>query len=180
MSSISQNTYVYPWFYNNGQRVWISAVESKRNLKTGALVLWPLLDDDPSRAQKYLYSYALVMKRRFSEELPSQYDVHFSLTATGEEVARGEINSSPDRDSRVIMSYKGLLVHPGNGNKFWWVKFPGTTIESIKAETPEEAVEKTIERNLFQYAEKAPAEAVPEPEVKKVPAGPRVRPGSFR
>jgi len=79
------------------------------------------------------------------------------------------------------MQYKGLLVRPYNP-RGWCVhlKRDGAQLESVRGETVEEAADKVIERNLFQYAEK-----FEQPEPEAVPPAPkksfngRIRPGSL-
>jgi hypothetical protein len=177
---ISASTSVFPFFIHpeTSQRVWVASLESKRDTRTGRLILWPNLDDDPAAAQKFRYDYALVMQRRFREELPPQYDVHFSLEPNGQEVDRA-VNSSPDQAGRTPTPFKGLLVRPYNP-RGWCVRLvrDGAQLESVKGETVEETAGKVIERNLFQYAEKAPAPPSPEPP-KTQQAPYRKRPGSI-
>jgi hypothetical protein len=110
------------------------------------------------------------MKRRFDSEGvmdPTIYETKFTLSRgrDSEEIATGHTASAPDAKGREVTACRGLLVRPGYGNEFWWVKMPGTAIESIKGLTPEDAVEKVLERNLYQAAEKAPA---PEPEPEQI------------
>src|SRR5260370_32371631 len=111
--SVSASTFVFPFFFHpqTRQRIWIASLESKRDTRTGRLVLWPNLDDDPAVAQKFRYDYALVMQRRFREELPPQYDVHFAfLDPNGEEVERAVNSSSATQGDRVATTYRGLII----------------------------------------------------------------------
>jgi hypothetical protein len=179
--SVNAATFVFPFFFHpqTKQRVWIASLESKRDARTGRLVLWPNLDDDPALAQKFRYDYALVMQRRFREELPPQYDVHFAfLEPNGQEVERA-VGSSPDKNGRTATPFKGVLVVPGNGNSFWYVRYPGTAIESTKGDSVEDAYNKCVERGLLQHAEKAPEPPTPPPT--QAQQGPihRIRPGSL-
>ncbi len=177
--SISAATFVFPFFFHpqTKQRVWIASLESKRDTRTGRLYLWPNLDDDPTVAQKFRYDYALVMQRRFRDELPPQYDVHFALEPNGQEVDRA-VNSSPDQAGRTPTPFKGVLVVPGNGNQFWFVRYPGTAIESTRGDSVEDAYNKCVERGLLQHAEKAPEEP-PTPPPTAAQHAPRIRPGSL-
>jgi hypothetical protein len=177
---ISASTSVFPFFFHpqTKQRVWIASLESKRDTRTGRLYLWPNLDDDPATAQKFRYDYALVMQRRFREELPPQYDVHFSLEPNGQEVDRA-VNSSPVQAGRTATPFKGVLVVPGNGNPHWFVRYPGTAIESTRGDSVEDAYSKCVERGLLQHAERAPEEP-PAPPLTAAQRGiPRIRPGSL-
>lgn len=189
MSAISGRTNVYLWSYHpphSGQRVWVAGTETILN-KLGEKVLKPLLDDDPHIAQSFRYDIGIILKRRLESEgciSPLLYSFHFSLSPTGEEVAAGNVTSAPTEDNREIMHYRGLLVRPGrdvNLGRCWYVKFPGTTIESVRGDSPEDAVNKTFERNLQDKAEKY--EVPPEPVVPPATNnynGHRVRPGSLR
>jgi hypothetical protein len=164
--------------------VWVAGIDTVQN-RLGEKILKPVLDNDPHAAQSFRYDIAIIAKRRFEFEgcIDSfLYSFHCSLTATGEEVASGNTTSAPQADGRVIMQYRGLLVHPGYGNAFWWVKFPGTAIESVKGNTPEDAVNRVFERNLQDKAEKCAAQPEPEavPSASRKPFEGRVRPGSLR
>jgi hypothetical protein len=178
--SVNAATFVFPFFFHpqTKQRVWIASLESKRDAGTGRLVLWPNLDDDPALAQKFRYDYALVMQRRFRDELPPQYDVHFAfLEPNGQEVER-VVNSSSNQASRTTTPFKGVLVVPGNGNPHWFVRYPGTAIESTRGDSVEDAYSKCVERGLLQYAERAPKEPTPPTPTQQGPVH-RIRPGSL-
>jgi hypothetical protein len=187
MSNISERTNVYLWTYHpphSGQRAWVAETNLVRN-NLGNLILKPELDTDPKCAMSFRYSVGVIAKRRFETEgyiNPTNYDFHFSLTATGEEIATGNVTSAPIADGRTIMYYRGLIARPGvdvNHGRVWYVRFPGQAIEGIRGDSAEDAVNKTYERNLQHLAEAAPP---PEPEV--VPPAPtksyegRLRPGS--
>jgi hypothetical protein len=185
---IGPSTTVYAWICNppnSGERVWLAAHETVRN-QLGELVIKPEFDDDPREAKPMAYSTALILKRRLESEGvigKGLYDVHFSLHPTGDEVGAGHTTAAPTDDNRVVMQYRGLLVRPGidvKHGRVWYVKFPGTAIESIRGATIEEAVDKCYERNLQDKAEQAPAPppAPPEQPAKKTFEG-RIRPGYF-
>jgi hypothetical protein len=188
MSNIGPSTTVYIFFHDpRYDRVWLASYEIVRN-RLGDLIMKPELDADPRCAMSCRYEMAIIIKRRLETEgylNPSIYEAHFSLTPTGDEVAAGNNTSAPDKDGRVIMQYRGLLVRPGhdvNHGRCWFVKFPGQGIESIRGNSPEEAVDKVFERNLQDKAEKYDA---PPPEPQAPPAqnphnGYRLRPGSLR
>lgn len=190
MSYISSNTSVFIWIHhppNSGQRAWLGAYTTPRN-QLGEIFLKPEFFDDPREAKSFKYEFALIVKRRLENEgymNPNFYAFHFSLNPTGEEVAGGSTTSAPDKDGRVVMQYRGLLVQPGrdvNIGPCWFVKFPGQAIESVRGTTPEVAVDKTYERNLQHLAEQAPPPE-PEPEAPSAPTTPfegRLRPGSIR
>jgi len=184
MSYINADTPVFVWFHDPRYgRIWLAGAENVRN-NLGTLILKPLLTDDPHEAVSYPYQLALVMKRRFDTERylnPSLYETKFSLTAgnSSEEIAGGSTPSSTS-DSRVITPCKGLLVRPYNP-RGWCVHLvrDGAQLESVKGETVEETADKVIERNLFQYAEKAPAPPPPEPPRTQQAPSYRRRPGSI-
>jgi len=178
--SISAAMFVFPFFIHpqTSQRVWISSLESKRDTRTGRLILWPNLDDDPTVAQKFRYDYALVMQRRFREELPPQYDVRFAVGHPNGEEAERVINNSTISGDRTPQHYRGLVIRPFNPTG-WCCKLRDDSgeRESVRGETPEEVGDKVIERGLFEIAEKAPA---PPPEPPKTQQAPyRKRPGSI-
>jgi len=179
--SVSSSTFVFPFFFHpqTKQRVWIASLESKRDTRTGRLYLWPHLDDDPVVAQKFRYDYALVMQRRFREELPPQYDVHFSLEPNGQEVDRA-INNSTSSGDWIPQHYRGLVIRPFNPTG-WCCKLRDDSgeRESVRGETPEEVGDKVIERGLFEIAEKTPAPPPPEPPKTQQAPPYRKRPGSI-
>jgi hypothetical protein len=187
MSSIGAATNVYIFFHDpRFGRIWVSDTETVRN-NLGNLVLVPQLDNEARNAKSWRYDLALIAARRFNNEghlNPAIYQACFTLSPSdsAEEIASGPTTSAPQADGRVIMQYKGLLVRPFIP-KGWCVhlKRDGTQLESVRGETVEEAVDKVIERNLFQYAEKfeQPAPEVVAPAPKKSYNG-RMRPGSIR
>jgi len=84
----------------------------------------------------------------------------------------------------VEMNYRGLRAVPGfdarNQTPCWFVRFPNTSIESLKAPTVEEVVDHVYERpDLLPHAERAPVQDAETEEPRK-PAGPRIRPGDLR
>ena len=188
---IGPSTTVYCWIYNppySGQRIWLAAHQTVRN-NFGDLVIKPEFDDDPREAMSMPYSSALIVKRRLESEgiiNPGLYSIHFSLNPTGDPVAEGHTTAAPTEDQRVVMAYKGILVRPGvdvNRGRCWYVRFPQTTIESVKADTIEAAVDMVYERGLQDKAEQAPPPPAPEDSgvpQNKYGAGVRIRPGELR
>jgi hypothetical protein len=183
MSSIGPKTNVFIFFNDYRGRIWLGGAHNFRN-KRYELVLKPELFSEPSEARGFPYELAVVMKRRFDSEGVmdrSIYETKFTLApgTDTEEIATGQAKSAPDAKGREVTECRGLLVRPGYGNEFWWIKFPGTARESIKGVTPEDAAEKVFERNLYQFAEKAPAPPPPpEPET-VVQNVTRIRPGDL-
>jgi hypothetical protein len=154
------------------------------------LVLVPDLDDEARHAKAFRYDLAVIAARRLNSEgvlNPNIYQAGFTLVPSdsAEEIASGATTSAPDRDGRVIMQYRGLLVRPGQDVKTgpcWYVKFPGQQVESVRGDSPESAVDKVFERNLQHLAEQY--EMPPEPQVPPAQPtnsdGARLRPGSLR
>jgi hypothetical protein len=187
MSSIGAATNVYIFFHDpRFGRIWVSDTEMVRN-NLGNLVLIPRLDNDARNAKSWRYDLALIAARRFNTEgvlNSSIYQACFTLSPSdsAEEIASGSVTSAPDKDNRVVMHYKGIQVRPYNP-RGWCVHLvrDGAQLESVRGETVEEAANKVIERNLFQYAEKyeQPAPEVAALAPKKSFNG-RVRPGSLR
>jgi hypothetical protein len=185
---IAATTCVYVWLINTntGQRNWITSVDLKTN-GLGQKVLVPLFDDDQHFAAKFEFQYALIMRRRLNAEgvaNPAINRFFFSLSPSGEEVASEDVaGSSITKDGRVPMGYRGLLAVPGFDTRTqqscWYIKFPHSTIESVRGSTPEEAINKAYERGpeALKYAERAAPEAPPEEPKKEVYAGPMLRPG---
>ena len=170
---------------NSNQRAWIASHETVRN-KLGELAIKPQLDDDPRNAKGMSYQAALILKRRLESEnmISNLYQVRFSLHPTGDAVDDGNTTSAPLEDNRVVMQYRGILVRPGvsvNHGRVWYVKFPGTSIESVRGNTPEEAVNTVYERGLESKAEQAPPPPpAPEPPAPTNNYGARVRPGDLK
>lgn len=189
MSNISPTTSVYIFFTDPRYgRVWVANTKLLRN-KYGDLVLVPELDNEARFAKSFPYESAVIAARRFNTEHvlnPDIYQARFTLVASNsaEEIAFGPTTSAPDKDGRVIMHYRGLLVRPGydvNTGRCWYVKFPNQTVESVRGDSPEAAVDKVFERNLQNLAEKyTPTEPpVPPAATTNSYESARVRPGSL-
>lgn len=187
---IGPNTTVYPWVFHppySGQRAWLAGYETVRSA-LGELVIQPALVNDPAEAKSYPYQAALILKRRLESEnaISSLYTVHFSLHPTGDMVAEGHTTAAPTEDNRVVMSYRGILVRPGvdvNRGRCWFVRFPQTQIESVKADSVESAVAIVFERGLQDKAEKTPEARPAPPEPAVAPTknyGVRIRPGDLK
>jgi hypothetical protein len=186
MSDIAATTPVFIWFRDleTGKRLWVADTESVRN-KRNELVFKAVLDNEDRFAKSFQFQFALVIKRRLESEglLNQAYQICFSLSADGDPIALRENTRSSGDDKRVPMNYRGLLAVPGFNTRdqtpCWYVRFPNQSIESVRGNTPEEAVDNAYERNLQDKAEK---EIVAEPaEIKpQKPAGPRIRPGSLK
>jgi hypothetical protein len=183
--NISSTTKVYVFFFHpqSGARIWVTGVENKFDKQQNRLVLFPKMVDSPSDGvPSFSYEYAIRMRDRFREELPAQYDAHFSLDPTGPEVGVSA-GSASGGDNRVPMAYRNLIATPGydvNEGRVWFCKFPGTAIQSIRGSSPEQCIDRCYEMNLQAQAQQAPPP--PAPEVKqevKIP-GPRQRPGDLR
>ena len=106
---------------------------------------------------------------------------------TGGEVVDDKplVAQTEDYTKRVEMNYRGLRAVPGfdtrNQTPCWFVRFPKTSIESIRGATVEEAVDKAYDRpDLLPHAERAEQVAETETEESRKPAGPRIRPGDLR
>jgi hypothetical protein len=193
MSNIGPNTNVYIFFHDPRHgRIWVQDTELILNQR-GEKVLKPLLDDDPRYAKSWRYDIAVIAARRFKSEgvlNPHLYQACFTLSPSNsaEEIASASTTSAPDKDDRVVMQYKGVLVRPYIPRGWCVHLFDGPRqLESVKGETVEEAVDKVIERNQLQFAEKY-TQPEPEPVAPSAPASPtakhyeghRVRPGSLK
>jgi hypothetical protein len=188
MSHIGPSTNVYIFFHDSRYgRIWVSGTELIKS-KFGEWVLVPTLDDEARNAKSWRYDLAVIAARRFNTEgylNPSVYQACFTLSPSNsaEEIASATTTSAPSEDNRVIMQYRGLLVRPGTDVKYgrcWFVKFPGQQIESVRGDSPEDAVEKVYERNLQDKAEKfdaPPPEPIAPPATSKGEG--RTRPGGL-
>jgi hypothetical protein len=172
---ISASTRVHLVAFSQNGKCWMSKVATGRN-KRGDLILIPTWDDDPSQSQSVPFEHALIFQRRLKEE--SNVTVRFALSAGESADLIEEREADVSRVGRTPTPFKGVLVVPGNGNSFWYVRYPGTAIESTKGDSVEDAYNKCVERGLLQYAEKAPAPPPPEPP-KTQQAPYRKRPGSI-
>jgi len=172
-------------------RLWVAGTETRRN-RLGNLFIEPILNTEARNAKAWKYELALIATRRFATEgfVPPGYSAGITLMASDSSPAITGLESIPTtrEDKRVPMHYKGLLAAPGHnvreGIECWYVRFPGQSIESIRGNSPEEAVDRVFERNLQNLAEKydAPPPALPEqpaPQKKNTYQG-RLRPGAFR
>jgi hypothetical protein len=181
---LSPNTHVFVVAFNNGTQHWLVKNDTKRDERTGHIVLWPHWGK-PEEAKSMAFEFAQVFRRRMLEE--HMQETHFALSAGSSEFVE-EPNSSAaqGQDTRQVMQYKGLLVSPGydskSGERCWYVKtFDGPMqLESVRGATPEEAVDRTYERNLQHKAQQAPPPPQAAAQQPAAPAGPRIRPGSLR
>lgn len=184
--ALSRDTKVFVVvFDDNGNPHWLVRPDTKRDDRSGRIILWPVWGK-PQEAKSLSLEYADVLRRRYKEE--HGRPTHFTLQAGSTEyVEEPNSTNAAGEDTRQMMQYRGLLVHPGidtkTGTRCWFVKTHDgpMQLESVRGATPEEAVDRAYERNLQHKAEKyipPPQEAVePRP---VAPAGPRLRPGSLR
>jgi hypothetical protein len=189
MSNNGPSTNVYIFFHDPRYgRVWVADTELVRN-KLGVLVLKPILDNEGKYAKPWRYDMAVIAARRFNTEgviNSSVYQACFTLSPnnSAEKIASAPTTSAPDKDGRVVMQYRGLVVRPYIPRGWCVHLYDGKMqLESVRGETVEEAADKVIERNLFKFAEKF---TQPEPEVvapsakpKKDYGGHRMRPGGL-
>lgn len=186
MSDIRADTTCFIFFTDSRGRIWVSGTETRRN-RLGDLILVPILDDEARYAKPWRFDLAQIAARRFSTEgyLNPAIKLKFALQASdsAEEISSAEAAPVFRDDQRVPMHYRGLIAVPGrtSAGPSWYVRFPGMAIESIRGATPEEAVDKTYERNLQDKAEKYVAP--PEPQTLaqiQNNCGFRRRPGDIR
>jgi hypothetical protein len=180
--ALNPDTRVFVVAFHNGAQRWLVKVETKND--RGRIVLWPQWGS-PAEAKSLPLEYAVVFKRRMIEEHFQQ--THFTLTAGSSDYVEESNSSSPSGDdTRQEMQYRGLIATPGydskSGTRCWYVKtYEGNTqLESIRGATPEEAVDRTYERNLQHKAQQAPPPPQVEAPQPVAPSGPRLRPGSLR
>jgi hypothetical protein len=132
--------------------------------------------------------YAEIFRRRYKEE--HGLDLSFTLAAGDKQLVEESNSSTPTEDTRKpTPGREGVLAHPGintrTGERCWYVKiFDGPTqLESIRGDSPEAVIQRVFEMGLQGKAEKVPVQAqaqAPQPATPVRPAGPRLRPGSFR
>jgi hypothetical protein len=135
------------------------------------------MNDEAAMARSHRYDLALIARRRGAEELPPQYDYHFSLTPDGEEVAQQD-RGAPDQAGREIQFFKNVIVRPYTP-RGWCIRYPGTAIESTRGDSVEDAYQKCKERGLLSRAEAAPPEPEPEPPQEVEQEIIRIRPGDL-
>jgi hypothetical protein len=182
MNSINKSTPIHIFVIANGIRHYLVKPDTKRNDR-GEIVLWPVWSSELKDSRPLTYEMAHAFRERYTKENKTQ--VHFTLQAGGEVVDdKPLVTQTEDYTKRVPMIYRGLLAVPGfdarNQMPCWYVRFPDTSIESLRAPTVEEAVDKVYERpDLLPHAERGQAQ-VAEPEAPRKPAGPRIRPGDLR
>jgi hypothetical protein len=184
MSDISSSTMVHVvGIAPDGHREYLVKPELHRNAKQ-ELELWPIWSKEPRDSRSMNYEMAQLFQQRMRREHGTV--IHFTLSAGADQfIQTREPSDRMDFGNRPNMAYKGLLAVPGydvrNQKPVYYVRFPKSNIESVRGDTVEEAVDKVFERNLQQYAEKAPAMPPPEPPKVDVPyTGPRLRPGDIR
>jgi hypothetical protein len=191
VNNIRSDSTVFIFFVSHSDlrgRLWVSGTENRRD-KFGNLVLEPSLNVDARNAKGFRHDMALLAARRFASEgfVPPGYVAKFSLEKSNSSDELSAIETAPtfQDDRRVPMHYRGLLAVPGRDVRdgdCWYVRFPGQGIESIRGATPEDAVDKTFERNLQDKAEKyfppveQPTQTPPQPTKYN---GARIRPGDL-
>ena len=184
MSDLSSNTRVHICgIRTDGKRQYLVKPEVNRNAK-GEYQLWPLWSDFPKDSQSMSLEYALIFRDRMRREHGAV--IHFTLKAGDESfIEFREPEETTDHTKRVPMAYKGLIATPGFDTRSqtpcWYVRFPGTAIESLPRQHVEEVGYKALERqDLLPYAERAPEAPKQQTVVHdEAPAGPRMRPGDL-
>jgi hypothetical protein len=178
--SLSANTHIFVVAITpDGVRHWLIKPENKRDEKTGRLRLWPTWGPS-EQAQPLTLEIAQIFRRRFEEE--NGVMVRFALSAGSEDFVEEHSVLTPST-VRGPMAFRGLLAVPGihRGEPCWFVRFPGTSIESLRGPSPEEVINNAYERpDLLQHAEKAPTPVAPVEQKVQQPAMPRLRPGDRR
>ncbi len=184
---LSRDTKVFITIFPPGApQQWLVNSQTVRDKNTGTLILWPTWDTDPSRARSMTLEYASIFRERYQRE--QGHAVHFALQAGAKDfVEESGAPSSIGEDQRTPMQHLGLLIRPGvdvrRGTRTWFVKLRDPQqgeLESVRGETPEEAVQKVFERGLQDLAEKAPIPLAPQAAVVTPKPAVRIRPGSLR
>jgi hypothetical protein len=125
----------------NGNRIWFSHTDRRQHPRTFEWQTVPVADDDPRQSRPMRYDMALMAAKRWREEF--HYSVRLALEQYGEFIDEPE-QATPALAERTpkhaIVNGIDILVIPGS-DRFYYVRFPGSAIESLKGNTPEEAVD---------------------------------------
>lgn len=184
---VSRNTRFYlTIFPPNAPQQWLVNSQTVRDKNTGTLILWPDWSTDPSKARSMTYEYAVIFAERFQRE--QGHKVHMTLEAGSKEFLEDSGSpSSNGQDERTPVAHEGYVVRPAfnvrESRRCWVIRLHDERgdLEPIRADSPDEAVQKMKDRHLESKAERAiPAAPVETSQPVAVPRGPRIRPGSFR
>lgn len=141
MNDISADRLVHVVFlFPDGRRVWFSHTDRRQHPKTFQWITQPIADDDPRKSRPMRYDVAFMAAKRWREEFG--YNVRLALEQFGEFIDEPE-QSTPAMAERTpkhasVAGVGDILIVPGS-DRFWYVRFPGSAIESLKGNTPEEA-----------------------------------------
>jgi hypothetical protein len=185
---ISRDTHIYISTVAGGQRYWLVKAETGRDQNSGKIVVMPKWTTTPSEARPAGYETAIIFRRRSREEYGASCD--FSLSAGSLDFIEPENNSNPNgEDTRADKSFRGIRCRPGvdvkSGQRCYFVHILSEDgrfqINSVKGDTPEQAVQKVIDLGYQNFAERSQVEQAPivQQQQQRPAGGPRVRPGDL-
>ena len=185
---LSRDTKVFITIFPPGApQQWLVNSQTVRDKNTGTLILWPTWDTDPSRARSMTLEYATIFRERYQRE--QGHVSHFTLQA-GDKTFVDEPGTSQASNSEANNSpieYQGYLIRPGidvkTSQRVFYIKLRDPQqgeLQSIKADTPAEAVQKIIEQGKSHLAERASVAPVSQQVAPAPRSTARLRPGSFR
>lgn len=173
----------------NGQKAWCSGTDRKQHPQTFTWMTLPSLNLDAAESVPMTIDFAIVAQRRWQE---MGYVVRLTLEPNGPYL--DDDPTPPEMlvertPKHAIVNGIDVLIAVGSDRNYW-IRFPGSAIESLKGATPQEVVDKyektvAVHPQISRFVEKYQA-ATPEPQpaaaVQSQQAGPqfRRRPGDRR
>jgi len=184
--ALSHDTQVYIVALHAGNRYWLVKAENQQDKRLGRLILQGQWSQQAGDARSMSHELAAIYRRRFLEECNQQ--TRLTLSAGSDQYVEEDGSSPSGEDQRTPMSYRGIIATPGvntkTGARCWYVRMHenGMQLESFRGDSPAEAIDKVFEHGKQHQAEKVPVSQAPQQQQAAPvrPAGPRLRPGSFR
>lgn len=171
LSGLNADTKIHLVFkLRDGRKAWHCGTDRQQHPQTFVWMTLPKLDLDAAASVPMRLDYAVIAARNWRD---LGYNVRLALEPNGEFIDDDPtpIESIAERTPKyaIVAGVGDILIVPGS-DKFWYVRFPNSGFESLKANTPEEVVEAfeqivAVRPQMARFVERYVA---PEPAVQSV------------